>query len=259
MTTMTMTLPLADAPALPMPTRQQRRTAARALKLLTTGNPKTEKGAALGYLTAILHLAPADLSGRNLCPWASPACIAACLNTAGRGGIFKRGETSNAIQRARIARSQWFADDRPGFIAALLHEIAAHVRRAHRHGLRPCVRLNGTSDLPWERIAPEIFATFPDVVFYDYTKAPHRMREALPGNYSLTFSRSEVNGAEVLRLPADANVAVVFAKALPETWSGRPVIDGDRTDLRFLDARGVVVGLRAKGRAKRDTSGFVIR
>ena len=235
------------------------------MDLLTIGNPKTEKGNGLGYLTAIMHLAPATLAGvGNLCPWASPACIAACLNTAGRGGIIKKGETTNAIQQARIARSRMFANDRPAFLAKLRKEIQAHVRRAQRHGLKPAVRLNGTSDLPFERIAPEIFAEFPDVRFYDYTKSDKRMlrqrRADWPANYSLTFSRSETNEpASLAVLAAGHNVAVVFQKNLPEYWQGYPIVDGDKHDLRFLDpVGGFVVGLKAKGKARRDTSGFVV-
>ena len=230
------------------------------MKLLTTGNPKTEKGAALGYLTAILHLAPASASGKNLCPWASPMCIDACLNKAGRGGIFASGETTNAIQQARLARSAFFLADRPGFLRQLAKEIRAFLRQCQRAGLRPAVRLNGTSDLPWERIAPELFAEFPEVTFYDYTKAPHRMGEALPANYSLTFSRSETNESHAMAVLANGgNVAVVFGGGLPTTWKGFDVIDGDATDLRFLDRRNVVVGLTAKGPAKRENGGFVVR
>ena len=233
--------------------------------LLTIGNPKTEKGNGLGYLTAILHLAPATLAGvGNLCPWASPGCIAGCLNTAGRGGIIKRGETTNAIQQARIRRTRWLRSDRDGFVARLRKEIAAHVRRAQRHGLKPAVRLNGTSDIPWERLAPEMFAEFPDVRFYDYTKASHRMFEqrnpGWPANYSLTFSRSEINGPEAVSvLRGGGNVAVVFRDGLPDNWNGAPVVNGDAHDLRFLDpVGGFVVGLKAKGKARRDSSGFVV-
>jgi hypothetical protein len=231
--------------------------------LLTLGNPKTEKGTGLGFLTAILHLAPADRSGRNVCPWASPGCIATCLNLAGRGGIFAKGEDSNAIQRARIARTEFFFADRPAFLAQLRREIRQHVARAARHGLRPAARLNGTSDIPWESIEPALFEEFSAVVFYDYTKAPHRIPHPFP-NYSLTFSRSETNEADALAtLARGGNVAVVFDVArgapLPATWNGYPVHDADVHDLRFLDPAGSVAGLRAKGPAKRDNTGFVVR
>lgn len=235
----------------------------RPRSLLTTSNPKTDKGRALGYLTAVLHLAPANLSGRNVCPDATPGCVAGCLNLAGRGGIIPRGQTSNAIQRARIARTKWFQTDRSAFLDALRSEIERHVARAARAGLAPAVRLNGTSDLPWERIAPEIFASFPNVQFYDYTKSIKRARTvaALPLNYSLTFSRSEKTDADTvaLLLSEGVNVAAVYDECPADFDGTAPVIDGDASDLRFLDPRGVVVALRAKGPAKRDRSGFVIR
>lgn len=234
------------------------------MDLLTLGkrNPKTAKSEKLGYLTAILHLAPYKLSGRNVCPHATKGCAAACLNTAGRGGIYKKGETTNAIQICRIARTDLFFDDSTAFFLQLVKEIGAHVRRASRHGLIPAVRLNGTSDLPWERIKLDdgrtIFDTFPKVQFYDYTKVPGRSN--LPANYHLTFSQGESNGGNVEgAIAAGMNVAVVFAGALPEFYRGLPVVSGDDSDLRFLDPAGVIVGLTAKGKAKKDTTGFVVQ
>ena len=240
--------------------------------LLSTSNPKTAKGAAEGYLTAILHLAPYTLAGvGNVCSHATAGCIAGCLNLAGRGGIFARGETTNRIQEARIRRTREFTADRPAFLHRLAKEIEAHVRRAARAGLKPAVRLNGTSDLEWEGIAPDLFERFAAVQFYDYTKNPARARRfgagQLPPNYHLTFSRSESTPvAKIERLlDAGVNVAAVYLEVPRFGWnpaagidSGLPVIDGDATDLRFLDPRGVIVGLRAKGPARRDTSGFVL-
>lgn len=247
--------------------------------LLTTGNPKTAKGEGHGYLTAILHLSPSNVSGRNTCANATPGCAAACLNTAGRGGIGLDADGLNAIQVARIRRTRWAFSDRSAFLTALCAEIAAHVKSARRHGLKPAVRLNGTSDLRWERFSveyngqtyPHVFAAFPDVVFYDYTKHPARKRATVAGipNYSLTFSLAESNDAHAAdALESGVNVAAVFnvrkSADLPAWFAVNGVIarviDGDATDLRFLDPhedRGVIVGLRAKGRAKRDTSGFV--
>jgi len=231
-------------------------------------NPKLKKGRARGYASAVLHLAPASLSGVNVCQFASVGCAAACLNTAGHGGIVKRGQTTNDVQLARIARTQLLFNDRFAFNALLVKAIRAHIRRALRKGLIPVIRLNGTSDLPWERLrlndGRTVLETFPDVQFYDYTKSPKRALASaagqLPANYTLTFSRSEANGADVTAvLAAGGNVAAVFSGGLPDVYGGHRVINGDLDDLRFLDPRGVVVGLSAKGRGKHDRSGFVIQ
>lgn len=234
------------------------------MKYLTTDNAKTSKGESLGYLTAILYLAPSDVSGRNVCSHASGGCRAACLFTAGMGAF------SN-VQDARIAKTRAFFADPKLFVEDLAEDIEAAQRKADREGMELCVRLNGTSDLPWENLGGQagvcLMKRFPGIRFYDYTKNPARVRAFLAGrmppNYSLTFSRSESNGETSLELAkAGANVAVVFdtkkGDALPSKWAGRPVIDGDTHDLRFLDQRGRIVGLRAKGQAKKDESGFVV-
>jgi|SRR5215469_12921717 len=213
---------------------------------------KTVKGQKYGYMTGIMYLSPADLSGRNLCSHSTAGCRSMCLNTAGRGQF-------DSVQTARLNKSLWLLNNRPQFIGELRTAISRLISKAAKARMRPCVRVNGTSDLPW--LATMMAREFPEVQFYDYTKIPKPWLRQLP-NYSLTFSLSEVN----LELALDAlrhqvNVAVVFdtrkGESLPETWHGYRVIDGDVSDLRFTDPMGVVVGLRAKGRAKRDTSGFV--
>jgi hypothetical protein len=226
------------------------------LKLLSTGNPKLMKGEKQGYLSFVLHLAPSWLSGHNTCPMASAGCAAACLNTAGRGGMYKRGETTNAIQVARIRKTRWYFDSRDTFMAQLVKDITLAIKQAAKKNMTPVFRLNGTSDIRWETVAvggyDNIMHMFPAVQFYDYTALPNRRN--IPINYHLTFSRKENNEHLV---PADLNVAVVFT-TLPDTYLGRTVVNGDDTDLRFLDPQGVVVGLKAKGKAKKDTSGFVV-
>jgi hypothetical protein len=225
-------------------------------KLLSTANPKIQKGAKLGYLSVILHLAPANLSGRETCPKRTAGCTQACLNTAGRGGMFRKGETTNMIQEARIRKTQYFFRDRMGFLADLASDIRKGIRQAERLGLTPVFRLNGTSDLSWEKYG--IIEQFPGVQFYDYTKVLGRKVSHLT-NYHLTFSAADGNDADVERAIAQGmNVAMVFDR-LPEQYMGRPVFDADETDLRFLDPNGVICGLKAKGRAKRDTTGFVRR
>jgi hypothetical protein len=229
---------------------------------LSTANPKIQKGSKLGYLSFILHLAPADLSGKEVCPKRTAGCTAACLNTAGRGGMFRKGENTNIIQQARIRKTKMFFEDRAGFMAQLIKDIELGIKQAARLGLTPVFRLNGTSDLAWEKYAVpgarNIFDLFPTVTFYDYTKVLGRKVADIP-NYDLTFSAADGNDADVKKaIAAGMNVAMVFDK-LPETYMGRPVINADDTDLRFLDPRGVICGLKAKGRAKKDTSGFVRR
>ena len=231
-------------------------------KLLSTANPKIQKGTAKGYLSFILHLAPADLSGREVCPKRTAGCTAACLNTAGRGGMFKRGENTNMIQKARIRKTEYFFADREAFMIDLISDIFKAIKFAKKQGLKPVFRLNGTSDLSWEKYDTglgdpgqvlNIFQVFEDVQFYDYTKVLGRKVKHIP-NYHLTFSAADGNDSDVAEaLMQGMSVATVFDK-IPEG-----VYSADEDDLRFLDPKGIVLGLKAKGRAKKDTSGFVRR
>lgn len=213
-----------------------------------------------GYLTTIMYLAPSDTSeSMNVCQYATPECKALCLVSS------SYHMNLNASVTARLQRTLYFVHARADFKAMLYKEIRKHIARAEKQGLLPVVRLNGTSDLPWESIFPDMFLEFSDVVFYDYTKAPITKRQNLPSNYYLLRSHSEVNHGDVTAMIARGNVAVVFntkkGKALPKTWKGFDVFDGDDTDLRFLDPSNVIVGLRAKGKAKKVTAtktGFVI-
>jgi hypothetical protein len=228
-------------------------------KLLSVGSDsKTIKGETLGYTTAILYLAPHKLSGViNVCAHASEKCIFACLNTAGLGGVY------TSIQKARIDKTVLFAKDQKAFILQLVKEIKS---LSKKHGAKFAVRLNGTSDLPWENIKVDgknIFETLPDITFYDYTKNPKRMYLDIP-NYHLTFSRSETfaNHLWCKKLIKDGkNVAVVFDKEtyLQALKVDSKFVDGDKTDLRFLDPAGVIVALKAKGKAKKSEAGdFVV-
>lgn len=239
------------------------------MNLLSTGNPKTLKGEKIGYNTYILHLAPANLSGRETCAKRTVGCTAACLNLAGRGGMFKRGETTNVIQQARIRKTNLFFDNRDVFMFQLVRDIKLAIKQSEKKGLIPVFRLNGTSDLAWEKYSVirdgveynNIFEAFPNVQFYDYTKILGRRVSGI-SNYHLTFSAADGNDADVLSaIRQGYNVAVVFGvkktEALPETYNGVEVINGDESDLRFLDKKGTIVGLYAKGKAKKDTTGFV--
>jgi hypothetical protein len=234
------------------------------------GNAKTIKGQASGYLTGILYLAPANLAGvGNLCPNASAGCLSACLFTAGFAGIY---ETVNI---ARVMRTRLLHDEKKIFLSMLEGEISSVIRRAEKLGLKPAIRLNGTSDLPWENLAPELFQKFSNVQFYDYTKSFKRAlayaKGSMPSNYHLTFSLAENNATLAnLALDAGVNVAAVVSGlksktiVLPTSTVARKVFDADRHDLRFTDrvgrdGRGRVGILTAKGKAKRDASGFVLK
>ena len=233
------------------------------MKLLSTANPKIQKGTKLGYLSFILHLAPATLSGKETCPKRTAGCTAACLNTAGRGGMFRKGENTNMIQEARIRKTKEFFEDRDQFMKDLYHDVRKGIRQAERLGLTPVFRLNGTSDLAWEKYTVgttdmNLFELFPTVQFYDYTKVLGR-KVSQYANYHLTFSAADGNDADVQKAVAQGmNVAMVFDR-LPAEFMGRVVNDADEHDLRFLDPLNTIAGLKAKGRAKKDTSGFVRR
>ena len=231
------------------------------MKLLSTGNPKLMKGEKKGYLSFVLHLAPADLSGKEVCTKRTAGCTAACLNTAGRGGMFKPGGT-NAIQQARLRKTKMFFEQRDAFMADLVKDIKLGIKQAEKKGMIPAFRLNGTSDLSWEKYevadGKNVFQLFPEVQFYDYTKVLGRKVSDIK-NYHLTFSNADGNLNDVMAAQkAGLNIAVVFDK-LPQKYLSWVVVDGDETDLRFLDPKAVIVGLKAKGRARKDTSGFVVK
>lgn len=240
------------------------------MKLLSAprSNPKVVKNIGKGVLTAPLHLSPYNLSGYQVCPMASKGCAAACLNTAGRGGIFKKGSSTNPIQEARKRKTLQFFKDRQEFMALLVKDIQAMERKAERESLSCGIRLNATSDIVWERTKltyegkqyGNVMELFPDVQFYDYTKRHNR--KDLPENYHLTYSLAEDNEKRAEEAFSNGmNIAAVFFE-LPKTFTlGKhkdiPVINGDEHDYRPIDPKGVIVGLKAKGKAKCDTTGFV--
>lgn len=224
------------------------------MKLLSTENTKIKKGEKFGWTTFGLSLAPANLSGKQLCPHRSAGCELACLNTAGMG-VF------SFVQEARIAKSKYLIEEKNSFISQLKKELIAAEKKAKKLGMKIAVRLNVLSDLPWYNMIE--MSEYPNIQFYDYTPNVSRMiqflRGELPENYHLTFSRKENNQSKVeLIASMGGSIAAVFDK-LPDTYLGKKVVDGDDTDLRFMDDKNVIVGLKAKGKAKKDTSGFVIK
>lgn len=229
------------------------------MKLLSKGisNAKLAKSdkSNYGYLSMILYLAPYNISGTNLCPKSSNGCRSSCLFTAGLAGSFPM------INVRRTNKTRFYLDKRTEFKAQLIRELSNFEKYCKRKGKKPCVRLNGTSDIVWEKVMPEVITSFPNIQFYDYTKIFRRFAYDRPDNYYLVFSRHEKNEEECKQaLKLGYNVTVVFnhRKPFPKKFWGYNVVSGDDTDLRFLDKQGVVVALKAKGKARKDKTGFVV-
>jgi hypothetical protein len=221
-----------------------------------TTNTKTAKN---DLETFILYMAPANqVKGLNLCPFASTGCKASCLYSAGRGRF------SN-VQESRINKSKFWGYNREAFYIQLANELLKIHDKAIKQNKQIAVRLNGTSDIDHlyllERYSGIDFLDqfYSSLLFYDYTKNVNHISRYRNTSYKITFSRSETNEAEAKKvLKLGGNIAVVFADQLPEFYLGYPVINGDETDLRYFDPINVVVGLKAKGDAKKDLFGFVV-
>lgn len=214
------------------------------LLTLPGDNEKLDKG---DRVNTALSLMPAKESGVNACSFSTPGCEASCVAHNGNGSY-------NKVRAGRIARTLFLAENPIAFCTLYYHQLEDQVEKHGRIGHRP----NAFSDIRWENVMPALF-TIENVDFYDYTKWPAHLRYP-PANYKLTFSYSGERPRRTYR--DDQNIAVVFdtkkGQPLPAEWRGRPVVDGDITDDRYADPVGVVVGLRAKGKARRDTTGFVV-
>lgn len=209
---------------------------------------KTIKGERLGYLTAICYMIPSQ----RLCPFMSVECHKLCLRESGH----LQFESTKIAARAKVAL---YETDLAEFKRLARQGLDKLVRKAKKRNLNPACRFNGTSDIYAHKFFRDIMDDYPTVQFYDYTKRPPQSWGTLPSNYHLTFSLSEDNLDHALKaLDLGFNVAVPFHGIVPTTYLGRPVISGDDTDLRFLDAaprvndgKGVIVGLTAKGIARK--------
>lgn len=239
-------------------------------RLLSAGttNAKTAKNS---IKTFILYIAPSTLNyaGDNLCPWAKE-CAKVCLNTAGHGGIKRKDGELNSVQKSRRNKANYYVEDRRTFVQQLAGEIIKETEKAKRNGEKIAFRLNGTSDIDFifylqKYAGLNIETLAPTAIFYDYTKGIKRaLRYKGHPNYIVTFSRAENNHVETLTaLKAGLNISAVFdtpkGQPLPATYHGVKVLDGDESDIVMLNNRGAVLGLRAKGDAKKDSSGFVIK
>ena len=244
--------------------------------LLTSGshNIKTNKSELHGvYSTMINHFAPSKMSGFNVCAFSSKGCEKVCLTYSGQGQMYQQGKINeSSVHVARVGRTTLFNKNPRVYFMKLKAEINKFLVICAIKETKPAIRMNGTSDLPWENIKdPETGLTlmqlFPSIQWYDYTKNYSRLNKT-PSNYFLNFSRSESNEEEVMKaLEENINVTIVFKGGLPATYKGYRVVNGDETDLRFLDneifgntsGKGIVIGLTPKGwKAKKDDSGFIV-
>ena len=255
-------------------------------RLFSTDNVKAAKASGFGYINAIHYMAPYDLGGfGNLCSHATDACKRNCLGwQSGHAAMVKDLDIgTNSVRESRKLKAKLFMTDRVNYLNAIVCDIARIVTKARKDGLEPCIRLNGSSDIPFERLRFElsdkaqraliklygkplsgfvtILEAFPDIQFIDYTKNPNRLGKD-PRNLDLTFSHGVSNSSDCVKaLLAGHNVAMIFDNGLPESFAGFPVINGDLHDLRHLDPKGGhIVGLSPKGkRAKNDATGFIVR
>ena len=221
-----------------------------------TTNAKTSKNEQDTY---ILYLAPYNQNSKkiNICPKASNGCAAACLFTAGRGAF------SNVI-KARQNKTEYYLQDKKAFISQLASELIKIDKKASKNTNQTLIRLNGTSDLDFifllKKYANFDIDNYNNLHFYDYTKILGKVKKYSNNkNYTLTFSRAEDNEKDIFQaVKYGANVSAVFNGKLPQTYKGIPVIDGDKTDNEMLKYKGYILGLKAKGKARTDKSGFVI-
>lgn len=234
-------------------------------RLLSTDNPKAAKAAAFGWINGIHYMAPAKLSGFNLCARSTPQCESLCLGwNAGQASMVADPADINSVRRSRIDKAKAYMTDRPRYMGMLCRAIERLQIKGERLGLNVCVRLNGSTDIPFERVPvtwqgiryPNIMDAFRSVQFTDYTKRHERFARPLPANYHLTFSRADGNSERALMLlDRGINVAVVSRRHDPKRgryltqWCGYAAINGDDHDLRHLDPIGMVVALSPKGPA----------
>jgi len=221
---------------------------------------KIEKNQKIGVNTYILYLLPANLSGYNVCPYASKECKEGCLATSGRNAM-EIACGKDRINKARLAKTKLFHEDQNFFMGWLIAEIKANKAKSEKQNMFFSVRLNGTSDIDWANVyydGKNVFEHFPTVQFYDYTKNPNKFKN-IADNYHLTFSYTGINintTKEILK--QGFNVVVVFnVKKIidfPSKFLGYNVVSGDDTDYRPSDDKNVIVGLKWKKIADKEAN-----
>jgi len=235
--------------------------------LWSVESAKASKATEYGYLNAIHYMAPHTIAGvGNLCPFASPGCAASCLGYhTGQASMVKDADNTqnkNSVRLSRDTKARQFMTQRPAYMREVHKQAKRVIAKAHKMGLKPALRFNGSTDVA--NAPREIAAAYPEVPVNEYTKSVRFALENAagmhPANLTVCFSRSEINEADCVKvLEAGGLVSVVFHGEIPATWNGFPTVDGDKHDLLHKQPKGHVVALKAKGAAKRDTTGFVVR
>jgi len=228
-------------------------------------SPKLKKnGKVSKQHTYGLYLAPAKLSGYNTCPNSTPECRMGCLHTTGHVGI-EIHSGRNVIQNCRIEKVKLLMENPDYFMSWLVAEINNKRKLAVKKGFGFSVRLNCTSDIDWANVRLDgrnIFEIFPDITFYDYTKNVKKFINK-PDNYHLTFSYTGRNWNQCINVLAQGyNVAMVFnvknETEIPAMYKGYEIINGDITDYRVDDAKGIIVGLKWKRIANKENERKVL-
>lgn len=233
----------------------------------------------------------AERFARSLCPFASPGCLDGCLVTSGNGRY-------ESVQNGRLRKTLVYLLDPAEFMLRAAKDAAKIAAKALELGLSLAFRFDGTSDevtafildnyQTWRdlvavelaklakrlKVALEtLLSLFDAAQYYSYTKRPRaswrrRLMEHF-GRLHITYSFHEgPKATDHAReyLAHGHGVAVVMDKATKSralalgAWLNAPVIDGDEHDARHLGPNaGHVVALLAKGKARKDTTGFVVR
>lgn len=219
---------------------------------MVNNSTKHEKAFKYNEMVYTIYLAPAKSSGYEVCPGRTAECTLLCLNESGRN---KMNTEREVIRNSRIKKTRLFHEDHQFFVKWVFEEIKLARKKAEKLNYRFSVRLNNTSDISPEDfyilnedgVRVNILEYFNDVQFYDYTKVPERLELTKKySNYDLTFSFSGTNKFDCLQmLKNDVRVSVVF-KTVPETFWGYPVVNGDNYDMRYLDPKQSIIGLKFK-------------
>ena len=198
-------------------------------------NPKTIKSLKMFGHTIYTHTMHPHI---GVCPF-SKHCFETCLVNSGMG------QCGN-VKRSRMNKTEDYLQDKAAYKLRLVKEL----QRVPAN-ISTWTRLNTMSDVNWH----DVIELLPNHNFYDYTKDIKKFMANDRPNYHLTFSYDGHNWGKCKRALTKGSVSVVFNQ-LPKNYKGYKVIDGDTHDSRYLDPKGVIVGLKFKGSKARLQQGI---